>query len=444
MASLVQAHSWDWELPRTMRKWTISGFAFMGISILGFGVWANFAQISGAVVTTGVFVTTGENKTIQHLEGGVIRDILVKEGDIVEPGQVLMRLEDTVTRAELRRLTLRHARLAAMQARLAAEMQDQDDFQFPDFLSAEESDQDIAAIMQDQRAAFTARRANLKSELAVLNDSIEAFNQKIAGTQAQVKAMQSEILLFKQDREVKQGLLDKGLTRASEVLALQRAIAGAEGEVGRLTGDIGSAREEIVRIREQMVATRNGAIKSAAEELHQVRADFDDTRERMRAAADALQRMTITAPGKGIVVKLRYHTPGGVIEAGKGIMEIVPLGTELVIEAHVRPQDIEYVKVGQPANIRLTALNQRVTPMVTGKVVYISADALPDEKRGMVIGDDYVARVQIDPAAFANVPDFKPVPGMPAEVYIKTTDRTFFQYIFRPVKDSMSRAFREP
>ena len=155
--------------------------------------------------------------------------------------------------------------------------------------------------------------------------------------------------------------------------------------------------------------------------------------------------MTIVAPVKGIVVKLRYHTTGGVIEAGRQILEIVPLQDELLIEAHIRPQDIEFVQAGLPAGVRLTALNQRVTPMVEGTVVYVSADALSEDRRGSPTSNDlYVARVRLNPADVAKLHGFVPMPGMPAEVYIKTSERTFFQYLTRPIKDSMSRAFREP
>ncbi|MGH7092782.1 MAG: HlyD family efflux transporter periplasmic adaptor subunit [Stellaceae bacterium] len=167
----------------------------------------------------------------------------------------------------------------------------------------------------------------------------------------------------------------------------------------------------------------------------------------MRAASDILQREKIRAPVKGIVVKLAYHTTGGVVAAGREIMQIVPIQDDVLIEAHIRPQDIEYVKDGQNATIRLTALNQRSTPMVHGKVVYVSADALPEDRAGytFVGGDHYVARIRLDKAEAAKeVPGFSPTPGMPAEVYIKTTERTFFQYLLRPIEDSMSRAFREP
>jgi HlyD family secretion protein len=201
----------------------------------------------------------------------------------------------------------------------------------------------------------------------------------------------------------------------------------------------------MARGREQIAAARKAAIKTAVEQLHDVRAELGDVRERIRTARGVLDRIQIVAPVRGVVVKLRYHTPGGVIEAGKNIMEILPLQTEVIIEARIRPQDIDHVKRGQHAMVRLTALNQRLTPIIAGQVVYVSADAVPDEKKGVqqAPSDIYLARIALDPKEATSIPAFTPTPGMPAEVYITTSERTFFEYLTRPIRDSMARAFRE-
>lgn len=450
MISSPKTQPWDWDLPQTMRRWTAIGFWFTGFTVLGFVIWANAAQISGAVIANGVFVTTGTNKTIQHLEGGVIRKIMVKEGDIVSPGQPLILLDDTIPKAELRRDTLRYDRLAAMQARLLAEVQEKDSFQIPPDVMAQANDKEVAAILNDQRITFAAQRNALNNELSVLSDGVSALNQKIEGAQAQTAAMQREKGLFGKELAAKETLAANGLVRRPELLALQRASAAADGEIGRLSGEVGEAREEIVRIHEQIVSGRSSAVRSAAEELHRVQADLNDAREQKRAAQDVVSRVNIVSPVRGVVVKLRYHTVGGVIEAGKGILDIVPLDENLIIEGHIRPQDIENVKLGQVATVRLTALNQRSTPMVTGTVIYVSADTLPNETpQSFRPEDEYLVRVRLDPSSFKTAgkfmpATFTPVPGMPAEIYIKTRERTFFEYIFRPIKDSMSRAFREP
>jgi HlyD family secretion protein len=236
------------------------------------------------------------------------------------------------------------------------------------------------------------------------------------------------------------------LIRKPEVLALQRAKANLQGEIGRILGEIGDARERISRTKEQIHGVRKVAIKAVVEQMHETHAELNDVRERIRSASGILSRIQITAPVRGIIVKLRYHTPGGVIEAGKNILEIVPLNEELLIEVRVRPQDIDNVRRGQRAVVRLTALSQRTTPMISGEVVYVSADALPNEKTTQQSppADVYVARVKLDSAEMATIlANFPPVPGMPAEVYIQTAERTFFEYLMQPIKDSMSRAFRE-
>lgn len=435
--------AWYAEVPRSTRSIIVFGFVLIASTVVGFGVWAGTAMIAGAIVTTGVFVTTGQNKTIQHLEGGVIREIRVREGDVVSPDDVLIRLDETTPKAELRRLTLRAQRLTAIEARLDVEIKQKPEIHFPPELLAKTDDPDIAIILDSQRMTFTARRKNLETDLAVLNEGIEAIRAKIEGTNVQLGSVRQQLDLFDQELTVKLHLLKEGMIKRSEVLALQRAHANSQGEVGRLNGDIGDARERITRIREQMNGVRNTAIKAAVEQLHEIRAEQNDVRERMRAATGILDRINIVSPVHGIIVKLRYHTPGGVIEAGKSVMEIVPISDDLVIEARVRPQDIDHVKRGQAASIRLTALNQRLTPIVTGQVIYVSADALPDDKNKAALNDIYVARIRLDPSTREVLKDFTPTPGMPAEVYIKTSERTFFEYVTKPIKDSMTRAFRE-
>ncbi|WP_181705064.1 HlyD family type I secretion periplasmic adaptor subunit [Chthonobacter rhizosphaerae] len=445
MSMLARSHEWYADVPRGTRAPTLFGFGVLLGAGLLFGVWGNSAPIAGAVVAPGVFVTTGQNKTIQHLEGGVISEILVREGDVVEARQILVRLDGTAAGADLRRLILRQARTMAIDARLTAEMLDRDALEIPPALKGSAaSDPDVAAIVEAQTLAFEARRATLRSELDAVDDGVAALNERIGGSRIQLAAVRDQLALIKDELGNKEGLLKKGLIRRAEVLALRRAQSALEGDVGRLQGDIGDAHERIARAREQALGLRKAAVKQAVEQLHEVRAELNDLREMIRAAEDVLNRSLILAPSRGVVVKLRYHTPGGVIEPGKPILDIVPLQDDLIIEVKVRPQDIDTVRRNQEAFVRLTALSQRITPIVEGRVVYVSADALPDERRGASqVPDSYVARIRLDAAMAKHVAGFEPTPGMPAEVYIKTEDRTFFEYLMRPIKDSMSRAFRE-
>lgn len=436
---------WHADLPRSTRGATIAGIAIIATVVMGFGVWGNTAPIAGAVVASGVFVATGQNKIIQHLEGGVIRDIMVHEGDTVEPGQILVELDQTTAKAEMQRLFLRNARLTAVDSRLQAQVREEAEIHFPPELVSESRDPEIRNIINAQVLAFTAQRNNLNSDIAGIQDSIKALDERIAGSKVQLDGVRRQIKLVDEDIKTKQHLLAAGLVRKPDVLLLQRTQANLEGEVGRIMGDIGDAKERIARAVEQINGVRKTAIKTAVEQMHQERGELVDVRERMLSAKGVLDRTTIRAPVKGVVVKLRFHTRGGVVEPGKPIMELLPLNEPLVIEARVRPQDIDSVKHGQEAMVRLTALSRRVTPMVSGDVIYLSADTVADEKKSQQVGpsDIYVVRVKLHNAEAARIPGFNPTPGMPAEVFIKTSERTFFQYIMKPIEDSMSRAFRE-
>jgi HlyD family type I secretion membrane fusion protein len=332
-----------------------------------------------------------------------------------------------------------------MDARLQSEMREQSEISFPESILASAHEPDVATMLDSQKLTFEARRKTLESEIATIKEGINALQERIGGSKIQIAGVHEQLKLLDEEIEGKNYLLKSGFVRKPELLALQRAHANLQGEIGRLRGEMGDAKERIARGLEQIVGVKKTAIKTAVEQLHEVRAELNDVRERLRGARGVLDRIQITAPVKGVVVKLRYHTPGGVIEAGKSIMEILPLDAELIIEVRVRPQDIDNVKRGQRAMIRLTATSQRVTPMISGEVVYVSADALPDEKKGtqQTPSDIYVARVKLDAMEAATLQNFTPTPGMPAEVFITTTERTFFEYLTKPIRDSMARAFRE-
>jgi membrane fusion protein, type I secretion system len=438
--------TWYESLPRSTKLPTAAGALIMAVMLMGFGVWGNLAPIAGAVVASGVFVVTGQNKIIQHLEGGMIREIYVREGDTVEAGQKLLELDDTAARAELQRLFLRRIRLTAIDARLQVEMREEQEIIWPpDVAHWLGSSPEVKEIVDSQQMAFTARRNNLNSDIKSIQESINALEERIQGSRVQLDAARRQIVLLDEEIVTKDKLVQAGLVRKPELMVLQRSKANLEGEVGRILGDIGDAKERIARAVEQINGARKTAIKTAVEQMHEVRGELADVRERMLSAKGVLDRVRVTAPVSGVVVKLRYHTQGGVVEPGKNIMELLPLRDELIIEARLRPQDIDSVKHGQTAMVRLTALNQRITPMVSGEVIYLSADTLADEKKSQQVGptDIYLVRVKLNSEESRNIPGFSPTPGMPAEVYIKTTERTFFQYIVRPIHDSMMRAFRE-
>jgi HlyD family type I secretion membrane fusion protein len=249
-------------------------------------------------------------------------------------------------------------------------------------------------------------------------------------------------------------LLEKSLVRRSEVLGLMRSSAGLSGELGELLGRVGDSKERIARAEQQIVQLRTSAIQKASDELQTTAADLDDVNEQIRAAQDVLARTEIRAPVRGIVVKLYHHTAGGVVAAGGNILELLPVNDDLVVQGRIRPADVTYIKEGQRALVRLTSLKQRLTPMVEGMVTYLSADIVPDTATGTAVaggppgdnqsGASFVVRVRVDQGDLARkIDNFRPTPGMPAELFVETGSRTFFDYLLRPLQDTLVRAFRE-
>jgi HlyD family type I secretion membrane fusion protein len=451
-------HQWSRGVPLSASWPTIAGFAILVLWVGCFGVWAALAPLNGAVVASGVFVATGQNKLVQHFEGGIIRDLLAKEGDVVEADQVLVRMDDTPARAKLRRLVLRQYRLLTMKARLESEMRGTDALEMPQPLAANAADPEVVAIFERQRTELRARRASLADEESVLRKEIAGLDESIRGYETQVKSTEQRLALFAEELKDKNTLLERQLVRKTEVLSLQRAEAGLAGDLGELTGRIADARERIARAQQRIAHLRSAAIQRAVQELRETEAELDDILEQMRAAHDVAERIEVRSPVRGVVVKQNFHTTGGVAAPGAVIFELLPVLDELIIETKVKPNDISHVVVGQQALVRLAALNQRITPMIAARVTYLSADALaaqtPQVSQAQVshakgaqdnaLRDFYIVRVRLDVEdAKERVRDFRPTPGMPADVYIKTGERTFFEYIMRPVLDSFARAFRE-
>jgi HlyD family type I secretion membrane fusion protein len=434
-------------------KWPIfTGLAILVVWLGCFGVWAAVAPLNSAVVASGTFVATGQNKLVQHFEGGIIREIAVKDGDVVEANQVLVRMDDTAANAKLKRLLLKKYRLFAMKARLEAEMSSSDSIQTPAAFSDRAPDAEINAILEWQRAELQARRASLVTEESVLVKQIAGLEEGIRGYQAQVQSTKERIALFAEELKDKNSLLGQQLVRKSDVLALRRSEASLGGDLGEYLGRIADSKERIAQANERIAQLHATALRDAIKELRETEAELDDVEEQIRAAQDVVDRIDVRSPVRGIVVKNNFHTPGGVVSPGAVILELLPIGDERIIEAHVNPKDISHVSVGQEALVRLSALNQRITPMVGASVIYVSADALAEQVQGKTEtrpdGDTrrefYVVRVRLDQDdILRRMPEFIPTPGMPADVYIKTGERTFFDYITKPVLDSFSRAFRE-
>lgn len=442
----------DWHkgVPASVRRPLMIGAAILLVCVGGFAAWSLFAPLNGAVVVSGTFVATGQNKHVQHLEGGILREVLAKEGDLVEAGQPLLRLDATAASSKLRRLEGRNKRALIMRARLEAELDDIPSFKLPQELRAESADVEVRAIYDRQVSELDARRAKRLTEEQVLRKEIAGLQESITGYSAQSASTTRRLALFGEELKDKQQLLQQQLVRRTDILSLQRSEAALTGELGELTARIADARERMSRAEQQIAQIRSAAMQKRIEELRTVETEVDDLHEQLRAARDVVERTEMKAPVRGIIVKLNQHTPGGVVGAGAVILEMLPVNDELIIEARLNPNEIWHVKRGQEALVRLSALNQRLTPMVDGKVSYVSADAVATQYARTKTEQEapqrptYVVRVRLDEADVrGKLLDFKPTPGMPADIFIKTGERTFFDYIMRPVWDSFSRAFRE-
>jgi HlyD family secretion protein len=440
--SRMENVEWYSTVPRSIHKQTIAGLVLLVVTIGGFGGWALTAPLAAAVITQGSFVATGKNKIIQHFEGGIIEEILVSEGDHVVAGQPLVQLDETAARVTQRQVFLRQARLEGIVARLEAEAEGANRITFPAMVLENSADPDIEAIMQSQVDNFAGSRARLESEIELLARNIESLEFRAVGYDAQRRSMISQLGFLREEFESKKTLFDKGLLRSSEIKAIQRAMADAEGQIARLQAEIDETGSQIEKIEEQIEQTTDAYRQTALDEVQDVLAELDTIREQSLEAQNVLKRASIDAPVTGIVVRLHYHTAGGVIESGKPIMEILPSDVPLIIETQVPRTEIDTVQLGQTATVRLVGLNQRTTPVLTGEVYYVSADALsdPTAQPGKEV---YLARVELPASELQRVAGFSPTPGMPAEVMIQTAERTFFDYLVKPIRDSMARAFLE-
>ncbi|MEM6461934.1 MAG: HlyD family type I secretion periplasmic adaptor subunit [Pseudomonadota bacterium] len=444
MKSSAENHHIEWysEVPRSIGKQTVIGLVVLAATFGGFGAWAVSAPLAAAVISQGSFVATGQNKIVQHLEGGVIQDILVREGDNVIEGETLVRLDETSALANERQLFLRRARLEAINARLMAQYNELDQLVFPDLLLEKRDNDEVTSIIESQTIAFDTSRTKLKSDLRLLDSNIRSLKFRAKGYDLQRQSMVKQVVLLEGELEGKLVLLEKGYIRQIEVNAIRRAIADAHGQIGRLESEVQETRSQVTKFQQQIEQVKAAYREAAVDELQSIEAELDSVREQSRDAENVLRRTLIKAPVSGTVVKMHYHTSGGVIESGKSIAEIIPTNVPLIIEAHVSRTDIDSVRIGQSAVVRLTALNQRITPVLEGNVEYLSADSVPD-KTGEAPREVYVARVSLDASEIIRVPGFSPTPGMPVEIMIQTAERTFFDYMTQPIIDSMARAFRE-
>ena len=405
-----------------------------------FGVWAATAPLSGAAIVYGVIAAAGQNQIVQHLEGGIIRQIHVHEGDRVMAGDPLFTMDATRARASLNTLTKQWINLRARKARLEAQRDGADVVAFDDELIALAGENGLAEVLEEQRAEFAARQARFNSESVILHQRVAAGGEAIVGFQSQKKALEEQLAVVDEETERKKMLLGQGLTNRSEYTALLRAQAELVGQIGSITAQMEQTRTQIVEAREQLVRQQTQLVEQSLTELNDANAKIGEVEEQLAAARDVLDRVVVRAPSDGVIISIKQNTPGSVVRPGEELAQLLPTSSELIVEAHLRPTDIDIVRRGQDAELRFVALNRRTTPQVPGTVTFVSPDRLVDPVNGQPY---FVARLRITDDLPPEIDRSEIYPGMPVEALISTGERTFLEYLTKPLADSFTRAFRE-
>ncbi len=429
------------ELSRLIRKEVIAGGVSVSVFFLFFGGWAAFAPLSSAAIAPGFVSPEGSRKTVQHLEGGIIEKILVEDGSVIEIGQPLVLLEDTMARASYQLMRTQYFTLAARQSRLTALQSSAEDVKFPDWLLREARDQETYEILQSQRQLLMTHNRAHADKKAVLNQRIGQLREEIKGLNAQVDGQTRQLELITKEINGVQQLVDKGLERAPRLLGLQRTEAEIGATRGANLAAISRTEQAIGEAELELIAADTVLQNEIAQELSTVQLELTAAGERLAASTDVLDRIQISAPVSGTVVELRFHTPGGIIGAGQPILDIVPMEERLLIEARVSPMDIDVVHVGLVAQVHLSAFAQRNMSRIEGVVRHVSADRLQDQVTGEAY---YQAIVEVAPSVLeAMGEDVEFTPGMPAEVVIVTGESTLLNYLIKPATDTIRRSFRE-
>jgi len=437
MSSLAYSKSAEHELQRVRR----TGLAVIALALLAALAWSAMAPLAGAVIAGGIVKVETERKQVQHQEGGIVREILVREGDIVETGQPLIVLDDVQVDASLELLRVQVDTELARQARLNAERLLLPAPELPPELSTRAAEPRLAALIRREQAFFRMRRNALDGQLALLESQIRATEQEIAVRDRQAAAEHEVIGLQRDELAANESLRAQGFISQTRVMLLQRGVAESRVRSGSNQAERAQAGQRVAEMKLRALVLRNDFSQQAERELKDSTAKLFDLQQRLRPSQDAAQRQRIVAPVAGQVVGLKVSTVGASIGPRERLMDIVPLNPALIVEARVRPEDIAHVQPGAAADVRLTAFQQRITPTVAARVVYVSGDRLTDP--GNQAGS-YTAHVRIEADALARAGGLELRAGMPAEVYFKTRERTVLAYWFDPLLGYAARGLREP
>lgn len=422
-----------------LRRWRRIGIAILAATFGVTALWSSLAPLSSAVIASGLVKVASNRKKIQHQEGGVIKQILVRDGDRVQAGDVLIRLDETRAGASRGVLQTQYDAAVALNARLIAERDDQNGIAWPAELLMRQDDARIAELLQTQQSQFAARRASLQGHLGILDKQIAATRAEIEGLTGLRKAKETQLASLRIELDGLTDLLSKGMVEKTKYRNLEREIARIEGERAEHASDIASARSTISERELQKFQVRKTFNEEVTEQLRKVQTEIFDYLERMQAAGYVLAQTELRSPVAGTVTDLKAHTEGGVVAPGEVLLEIVPADDLLMVEAKARPQDVDRIRPGLPAGVKLSAFDQRTLPELEGSVTYLSADIIEDDRTGQSY---FLVRIEVPESEFARL-DGQIQPGMLADVFVRTGERTFLGYLLDPITASFAKAWRE-
>ena len=418
------------------------GYFAVVVILGGFSLWATLAPIDGASVAPGVVVVESSRKTIQHLEGGIISEVLVREGAVVSPGQALVVLDSTQIRASVGLLKTQYVDLIARLSRLESLRQGESEIRWrePLVVLSDEESRMLLQARADQEAIFVGQSQELASRIRVLEEQKIQVLQRMTGLEASIPERQLMVRSYEDEGSSLRELVATGFSTEQRVQELERLLAGARANLSNEESELQSLRSRLLEVDSQILSLRSQFGTRVEEQVAEVRSRYQDVLERLKVAEDQLARSVIRAPDAGVILKIAVKTVGGVVSPGQPIMELVPTGDQLRVEARVSIRDIDRVGIGQEAEVMFSAFNAHTTPRIFGSVIRLSADRLLDEATGMPY---FLAEIDVPKAEREKLGDRVLLPGMPADVLIKTGARSLWRYLMKPIEDAMSRALRE-
>jgi HlyD family secretion protein len=427
-----------------IRKINLIGVTAILVAIGGVGGWATTTELAGAVIASGNIVVESSVKKVQHPSGGIVGQILVQEGSKVTAGQLLVRLDDTLTRATLGVVQSQLDLYLAREARLSAERDGSETIAFPAALLDRRNAPTVGSAISGEEKLFQSRREGRLGQRAQLRERVAQTNEEIRGLTAQQQSKESEIKYIGEELSGVSALYKQNLVTIVRYMQLQRDQARLEGERGQLIAEIARSRGKIAETELQILQVDRDFLTDVLKDLRESQGKIAELQERVNAAVDDLKRIDIRAPQAGTVYQLEVHTVGGVIGKGETIMQIVPAADKLIVEAKIAPQDIDQVALGAPVHVRIMAGNHRTMPDLDGKVAMLSPDLTHDpQPQGLQSRPYYMVHVALTDHDVQRLGGLRLMPGMPAEVYIRTHDRTPLEFLLKPLREQVARTFKE-